>query len=339
VALSPPRRLLARRLGRNPRGRRRRRPLLHHAPSPPPANVVGQSPPAAGGGGTRSPLRCGPASSSQLAPVLRSPPLAPKLPRPAWPSPSVHLPHAGLLPAPPSPPHLHFAWFWQQVIRSRSKSAPGPAPPGGCRRSAPSSPCPAGRCPRSGQCPPSWSPRRKFPFRFRTGLAGVAPCLCCSMRRGVVPLAALHLCCEVQLHPSGGCSFSARLVVEVAVLPSARRGCLQFEVRLSGEILALVQPRADHDGIFQCRSTLLRAWSLRCTSCWLSALLWFRAKALRWRCLWAPFLLVEGSQGDLVLLVSWVALCLLLDSSVCRSFAGVGSCVAHSDALWCVPAP
>jgi hypothetical protein len=108
-------------LGRNPRGRR---PLLHHAPSPLPANV-GQSPPTAGGGGTRSPLRCGPAPSSQLELDLRSPPLAPKLPRPAWPSPSVHLPHAGLLPA-PSPPHLHFAQFWQQVIRSRSKRLPVP---------------------------------------------------------------------------------------------------------------------------------------------------------------------------------------------------------------------
>jgi hypothetical protein len=40
------------------------------------------------------------------------------------------------------------------------------------------------------------------------------------------------------------------------------------------------------------------AWSWRCTSCWLSALLRFRAKALRWRCLWAPILLVEGSQWE-----------------------------------------
>ena len=47
---SPPRRLPARRHGRNPR-HPPPPPLLHHHPSPPPADVAGQSSPAAGGGG------------------------------------------------------------------------------------------------------------------------------------------------------------------------------------------------------------------------------------------------------------------------------------------------
>jgi hypothetical protein len=40
-----------------------------------------------------------------------------------------------------------------------------------------------------------------------------------------------------------------------------------------------------------------------------------------------------------VVVVVLVALCLLLDSSVCTSLAGMGGCVANGGALWCVSAP
>jgi hypothetical protein len=100
--------------------------------------------------------------------------------------------------------------------------------------------------------------------------------------------------------PSSGCSFSAWLVVEVAVTLQAHGGLLaKFEVCLPAKSL-LWFIRADNDG------NLVGAWSWEIHLFSAVSLLWIRAKALQFWCLlWAPIFLVEGRKGNLPLLVLW----------------------------------
>jgi hypothetical protein len=64
-----------------------------------------------------------------------------------------------------------------------------------------------------------------------------------ALAHGVVLPAALHLCCakwSCSSTTSGGCSFSARLVVEAFIPPSAWMAASNFEVRLLAKSLLWV---------------------------------------------------------------------------------------------------
>jgi hypothetical protein len=93
--------------------------------------------------------------------------------------------------------------------------------------------------------------------------------------------------------------------------PGAWRAASKLELHLSAKSL-LWYIRSNHDGTHWCRSTSLRSWSWEIHLLSVVSLLWFRAKALRCRCLlWAPIFLFEGRKGNLVLLVLWQLLGLL----------------------------
>jgi hypothetical protein len=124
------------------------------------------------------------------------------------------------------------------------------------------------------------------------GPSGGPPPLLCRRSYSPSPLWWLQLLCVAC---GGGCRHTL----------GARWAASKFELRLMAKSL-LWYIRADHDGTHWCCSTSFGEWSWEIHILSVVSLLWFRAKALRCRCLlWAPNFLVEGCKGNLVLLILW----------------------------------
>jgi hypothetical protein len=108
---------------------------------------------------------------------------------------------------------------------------------------------------RAPACPPSWSPRRGDLLPAPGAAMWSLPPTCASIiAQGCGPAgdAPLLLCpWSCSCTPSGGCIFSARLVVEVSVPPSARRAAAcSFELRLPVKSLLWFVPEPTMTTLF-----------------------------------------------------------------------------------------